>query len=264
MRVKVKDISVNYEFFGRKSAPVVVCSHCLSGNINIWDSQIDALKESYSILRYDVRGHGGTSAPEGDYTVEMLADDALGLMDELGIDKAHFMGISMGGMIGQTMALEYPERLSSLILCDTACQVPQESIPLWQERIAVAKQNGMEALADDTMDRWLSPEFQEKYPEAAEKIRGIILNTPVDGFVGCCRAISGFDVKDRLPQLSMPVLIMVGENDPGTTVEASREIQNQISNSRLEVLPKALHLSNIEAAESFNYSLMDFLWGCNF
>jgi 3-oxoadipate enol-lactonase len=234
MQVKVKDINVNYEFLGKKSAPVVLCSHCLAGSLNIWDPQMDELKEQYRILRYDVRGHGGTSAPEGDYTVELLADDAIGLMDELGIDSAHFMGISMGGMIGQVMALAHPERLSSLILCDTACQIPKESLPIWQERIAAAKQNGMQALAD---------------------------NTPVSGFAGCCMAISGFDVKDRLTQLAMPVLIMVGENDPGTPVEASRQIENQISSSRLEVLPKAFHLSNVEAAQSFNHILMDFLGG---
>jgi 3-oxoadipate enol-lactonase len=261
MQLKVKDINVNYEFLGKKSAPVVICSHCLAGSLNIWDPQMDALKEQYRILRYDVRGHGGTSAPEGDYTVELLADDAIGLMDELGIDSVHFMGISMGGMIGQAMALAHPERLSSLILCDTACQIPKESLPIWQERIAVAKQNGMQALADDTLDRWLSPEFQEKNPEIRKKILGIIQNTPVSGFAGCCMAISGFDVKDRLTQLAMPVLIMVGENDPGTPVEASRQIENQISSSRLEVLPKAFHLSNVEAAQSFNHILMDFLGG---
>src|SRR6056297_986432 len=150
MQVNVKDISINYEFFGKRSAPVVICSHCLAGSLNIWDPQMDALKEHYRILRYDVRGHGSTTAPEGDYTVELLADDAIGLMDELGIDKAHFMGISMGGMIGQALALAHPKRLSSLTLCDTACQISKESFPLWQERIAEAKQNGMESLADDT------------------------------------------------------------------------------------------------------------------
>ncbi len=259
MQTDVRDIRVNYELSGEKSAPVVVCSHCLAGSINIWDPQMDALRDGYSVLRYDVRGHGATSAPEGDYTMEMLADDALGLMDKLGINKAHFMGISMGGMIGQTLALAHPERVSSLILCDTACQLPEESLPTWDERIAEAKQNGMAALAGGTMERWLSPEFRKKYPEVTEKIRNIILNTPVNGFAGCCRAISRFDVKDRLAQLSLPVLIMVGENDPGTPVEASVQIQNQTGDSRLEVLPGAFHLSNVEAAESFNSVLMDFL-----
>lgn len=259
MQLTVKDISVNYEFSGRENAPVVMCSHCLAGSINIWDSQMEVLKEKYGILRYDIRGHGNTPAPEEDYTMELLADDALAIMDELGIDKAHFMGISMGGMIGQTLALEHPERVSSLILCDTACQVPEESLPIWEERIAAARQYGMEALADGTMERWLSPEFQKKYPEVTQKIRDIVVSTPVNGFAGCCRAISRFDVKDRLPQLSLPILIMVGENDPGTPVEASRQIQKQIGGSRLEVLPGAFHLSNVEASEAFNTVLLDFL-----
>lgn len=261
MQLKVNDISVNYEFSGRKDAPVVMCSHCLAGNINIWDDQTDVLKEHYRVLRYDVRGHGNTSAPEGDYTMEMHADDALAVMDQLGIEKAHFMGISMGGMIGQTLALKHPERVLSLILCDTACQVPEESLPIWEERIAAAKQYGMEALVDGTLERWLSPEFQKKYPAVTQKIRDIVVSTPVNGFVGGCRAISGFDVKDRLPRLSLPVLIVVGENDPGTPVEASRQIQRQISGSMLEVLAGAFHLSNIEAAESFNSILLDFFGG---
>ena len=119
----------------------------------------------------------------------------------------------------------------------------------------------MEALADGTLERWLSPEFQNKYPEVTQKIRNIIVNTPVNGFVGCCRAISRFNVKDRLPNLSLPVLIVVGENDPGTPVEASRQIQSQISGCRLEVLPGAFHLSNVEASEAFNTVLLDFLAG---
>ncbi|MFW5958333.1 MAG: 3-oxoadipate enol-lactonase [Desulfosalsimonas sp.] len=261
MQLNVNDISVNYEFSGRENAPVVMCSHCLAGNINIWDSQVDMLKERYRVLRYDVRGHGGSSAPEGAYTMEMLADDALAIMDELGIDKAHFMGISLGGMIGQTLAISNPDRVSSLILCDTACQIPEDSLSLWEERISAAKQYGMEFLADGTLERWLSPEFHKKYPEITQKIRNIIVNTPVNGFTGCSRAISVFNVKDRLPRLSLPVLIVVGENDPGTPVEASRQIQKHISGSRLEVLPGAFHLSNIEAAESFNSVLMDFLGG---
>ncbi|MFW6082171.1 MAG: alpha/beta fold hydrolase, partial [Desulfosalsimonas sp.] len=219
--------------------------------------------EEYRILRYDLRGHGLTSAPAGDYTMEMLADDAVALMDALEIEKAHFMGISLGGMIGQTLALAHPERLLSLVLCDTACRIPADTAPLWEERIAAARKNGMEALADGTLERWLSPDFQKKNPDVTGKIRNIVTGTPVNGFTGCCRAISGFDVSGSLSRISLPSLVMVGENDPGTPVEASMEIHEKIRGSVLEILPRAFHLSNTEAAASFNAVLTDFLGRLN-
>ncbi|MBS3756503.1 MAG: 3-oxoadipate enol-lactonase [Desulfobacterales bacterium] len=259
MQMKIKDINVHFEITGRQSAPVVICSHCLAGSTRIWDPQMQALQENYRVLVYDVRGHGQTSAPEGDYSMDLLAEDALALMDSMEIGQAHFMGISMGGMIGQTLALKYPDRITGLILCDTASQVPADAGPVWEERIAAANSQGMAALADGTLERWLSPEFREQYPDTTQKIREIVLSTPVNGFAGCGRAIAGFDIHDRLPQLSAPTLIMVGENDPGTPVEAARQIHGQIRGSRLEVLDQAYHLSNVEAAESFNTALLDFL-----
>lgn len=261
MQMKVRDINVNFELTGRKSGQMIICSHCLAGNMNIWDPQMEALEKNYQILRYDLRGHGLTSAPEGDYTMEMLADDAAALLDALEIEKAHFMGISLGGMIGQTLALLHPEKLLSLVLCDTACSIPKDSAPLWEQRIAAARKNGMEALADGTLERWLSPEFQKNNPEVTAKIREIVTGTPVNGFAGCCRAISGFDVSGRLSRISLPTLVMVGENDPGTPVEASQEIKDKIRGSVLAVLAGAFHLSNTEAAGPFNSALADFLAG---
>jgi 3-oxoadipate enol-lactonase len=261
MQLKVKDINVYFELLGKKDKPTIICSHCLAGNHHIWDPQMESLQDNYRILRYDLRGHGRTDAPEGDYTMEQLADDVLALMDALEVEQAHFMGISLGGMIAQSLALSHSERLSSLILCDTTCQIPKDTAPLWDERIAAARQNGMAALADGTLERWLSPEYRNQHPGTAQKIRKIVLETPVHGFAGCCRAISAFDVYDRLPGLSLPVLILVGENDPGTPVAASLQIQKQIRGSRLEVLPNAFHLSNVEAAGFFNNAILNFLEG---
>lgn len=259
MKIQVNDISIHYEIDGPEKAPVIACSHCLSGSLHVWDDQVRMLKDKYRVLRFDTRGHGESSAPEGPYTMEMLSDDVIGLFDALGIERAHFMGISMGGMMTQTLALNYPERFLSLILCDTAAAVPKEAAPIWADRIRTAEEKGMAALADDTINRWLSPPFQEKHPEIVGRIRKMILNTPVPGFAGCSHAISRFDVADRLPQLDLPVLIMVGENDPGTPVESARQIRDRIHNAELAVLPRAYHLSNIEAAAEFNKGLSAFL-----
>lgn len=259
MQAKLHDITVNYEIDGPDNAPVIACSHCLAGNSGIWDAQVIALREKYRIVRFDTRGHGKTSAPAGSYSMEMLADDVVDLFDEIGIRKAHFMGISMGGMIAQTLALKHPECISSLILCDTTCGIPEAVHPLWDERIQTVSEQGMTAVADATLDRWLSSDFQFHSPATTEKIREMILKTPVDGFVGCAHAIKNFDITARLPKISIPTLIMVGENDPGTPVEAARQIQKNIRGAELAILPQAYHLSNIEAADDFNKRLTGFL-----
>ncbi|MBS3758238.1 MAG: 3-oxoadipate enol-lactonase [Desulfobacterales bacterium] len=259
MQARLHNITVNYEIDGPEDAPVIACSHCLAGDSCIWDTQVIALREKYRILRFDTRGHGGSSAPEGPYSMEMLANDVVDLFDEIGIRKAHFMGISMGGMIAQTLALKHPECISSLILCDTTCSIPESMHPIWDERIQTVDREGMEAVVDETLNRWLSPDFQAHCPATTEKIREIILDTPVPGFIGCAHAIKNFDLKNRLPKISVPTLIMVGENDAGTPVESARQIHENLRGSELAILPQAYHLSNIEAADDFNKRLMGFL-----
>lgn len=259
MQIELNDVIIRYELTGPEAAPVVAMSHCLAGSMAIWNPQMDVLQEKFRVLRYDIRGHGGSSAPAENYTMEMLASDAISIMDALQIENVHFMGISLGGMIGQTLALRYPERVSSLILCDTTCAVPEAARQTWEERIALAREKGMAALADATLERWLSARFRDNNPEITRRIKDIILATPVSGFVGCIRAIAGFDVTDELAGLSVPSLIMVGENDPGTPVESARQIRDAVAGAVMVELPGAFHLSNIEAAGSFNENLTAFL-----
>jgi 3-oxoadipate enol-lactonase len=259
MKRQLNGISVHYEINGPQAAPVIACSHCLAGSLDIWDEQIEALRRDFRVLRYDARGHGLTSAPEGPYTLETLAMDLVGLLDALDIPRAHILGISMGGMVAQTLALVKPERILSLILCDTTASMPKEMGPLWEERIRTASERGMEALAEATLDRWLSADFQKRHPERTSRIREIIVNTPLPGFAGSVRAISRLEMVSQLSRISLPTLVMVGEHDPGTPVESARQIQEQIPNARLAVLPGAYHLSNVEASEAFNRHLLTFL-----
>jgi 3-oxoadipate enol-lactonase len=259
MELSLDDITVHYEMDGPDEAPVIACSHCLAGDLRVWDEQVDALRRKYRVLRYDARGHGRTSAPKGPYTLEMLAADLIGLLDGLAISRAHIMGISMGGMVAQTLALMRPERILSLILCDTTASMPKEHAPLWEERIQTAEQGGMAALAGATLDRWLSADFQKNHPERTRQIMEIVTNTPVPGFAGSARAISRLEMMAELNRIHLPTLVMVGEHDPGTPVASARQIQEQIPDARLEVLPGAYHLSNIEAASAFNGHLLNFL-----
>ena len=259
MRIKANDIYINYELSGKKNAPVVVLSHSLSSSLLMWNPQMDALNPYFQILRYDIRGHGGSDAPSGAYTLELLGKDVIKLLDALDVDRVHFVGLSLGGMIGQSLALNDPHRLKSLTLCDTAAIVPAEAGPLWQERMEQACTKGMEALLDQTMERWFTPSFLKQNSKMLALVRQQLLATHVSGYIGCAEAIRKLDYLDRLSQIRMPTLIMVGEEDPGTPVSASEAMHERISNSKLVILPSARHLSNVEQAEAFNAALLRFL-----
>ena len=159
MLIKANGIQMNYELSGKKDAPVVILSHSLGSSLVMWNLQMDALKPHFQVLRYDIRGHGRSEAPAGPYTLELLGDDALGLMDALGIDRVHWIGLSMGGMIGQSVALNHAARLKSLALCDTAAVIAAEAQPIWQERVDTARKKGMESQVEATMERWFTPSF---------------------------------------------------------------------------------------------------------
>jgi len=259
MRIDANGITIHYDLEGPESAPVVTLSHSLATDLSMWDLQAAVLKSGYRVLRYDTRGHGGTDAPEGPYTLEQLADDAKALLQALHISKTHFMGISMGGMIGQVLALKDPGLLRSLILCDTSSRIPEEALPVWEERIGLAQQQGMDALVESTMERWFTAPFRAKPIPVLEKIRGMIRTTPLKGYVGCSQAIMKLNLTERLSEIRLPTLIVVGEEDPGTPVAASQAIHKQIKGSKLVILKSAAHLSNIEQQDAFNTAVLDFL-----
>ena len=258
MKVTANGIGIRYELEGPESAPVVAMSHSLAANVGMWEDQMPILGE-YRVLRYDTRGHGGTDAPEGDYTLDQLADDLFALLDALAIDRAHFVGLSMGGMIGQTAALKDPSRFLSLSLCDTSSRVPGEGRALWSERMETARSQGMEALVESTIDRWFSRTFQIEEPDRVERVREMIRTTPVAGYCGCCAAIRELDLTDRISAIRLPTLLIVGEDDPGTPVAAHEVIRDRIEGSRLVVIKDALHFSNVEQTDLFNDTLAAFL-----
>ena len=259
MRVKANGIQINYELSGKKGAPVVVLSHSLSASLLMWNPQMDALNPYFQVLRYDIRGHGASDAPSGAYTLELLGEDVIKLLDALGIGRVNFVGLSVGGMIGQCLALNHPHRLKSLALCDTAAIVPEEAQPIWEERLDKARKRGIEALLDETMERWFTPSFLKQGSPMVVLIRKQILATPVAGYVGCAEAIRRLNYLDRLSEIKTPTLILVGEDDPGTPVSASRAIHERIPDSKLVILPSARHLSNVEQTEAFNTALLSFL-----
>lgn len=259
MKITVNNTKMNYEITGKKDSPVVMLSHSLGTDMDMWEPQLTAIESYFRVLRYDTRGHGQSEAPGGKYTLELLADDVIGLLNELEIEKIHWVGISMGGMIGQCLALQHPEKIISLSLCDTAAIMPPETQPVWQERIDTARDKGLPALAQSTMERWFTPDYHKQNPPAVDRIRKQFEATPVNGFIGCSEAIRRLDYVDQLSRINLSTLIMVGKDDPGTPVEASKEIHDRIAGSRMIVIPKAAHLSNIEQADFFNDNLIGFL-----
>jgi 3-oxoadipate enol-lactonase len=257
MKASVNGIEINYEVSGKEGAPWLVLSHSLACTVRMWDPQVGAFKDRFRILNYDMRGHGATSAPQVAYSLDMLADDVLGLMKHLKIQKAVFCGLSIGGMIGQTLALKAPGSFTKMVLADTTHTQPPEALQQWQERIAIAKTKGMAGLVDGTMQRWFTEPYRKKNSPEFRAIRDLVLKTPVAGFLGCAEAIKKLNTTARLGDIKLPVLAITGEQDgaaPGT-----KYIGEHVPGAKYVAIPNAAHIANVEQAEAFNRALREFL-----
>jgi len=257
MKIRANGIDIHYDISG--SGPCVVFAHSLGSDLSIWEAQKSALATRHTVLRYDLRGHGNTDAPAGAYDFDLLAADIVGLLDALHMEKASFVGISLGGMIGQALALAAPQRLDRLVLADTTGHYPPEAQAAWPERIRQIEATGLEPLVGPTLERWFTAPYRAAHPDVVSRIGGIIRATPVAGYVGCCHAIAGLDFIDRLAAIRVPTRVLVGEQDAGTPPAMARELAAAIPGARLEIIPGAAHLSNIEQAGIFNRLLLDFL-----
>ena len=259
MKATVNGVDTYYEIHGAEGRPWLVFSHSLACSTRMWEGQIAAFKDRYRVLVYDTRGHGQSAAPKGAYTLEGLADDLHGLLKHLKIEKPHFAGLSMGGMIGQTFALKYPGVLASLTLADTTSRYPAEAAAAWQDRIRIAETKGMEPLVQPTLERWFTEPFRNDRKEDVARVAAQILKTPVPGYVGCCHAIPKIDVTARLKELKLPALVICGEQDPATPPAMAQDIAQALPGAKLALIPQAAHLANIEQPEAFNRALAGFL-----
>jgi 3-oxoadipate enol-lactonase len=258
MTGSVSSSGIHYSIEG--GGPWVVLSHSLACDLSMWDPQVPALLEAgYRVLRYDMRGHGASLVTPPPYTLDLLLEDLIALLDELGVERAHVVGLSIGGMIAQRLALEHPKRLHALVLCDTTARSDPSSRPVWEDRFGLARDRGMQALVEPTLSRWFTAPFRAAHPEVMERIGALIRRTPVDGYEGCARALLELDHLERLKEIDLPALVIVGEDDPGTPVPAAREIHDRIRGSELAVLHDASHLSSVEQSARFNEVLIEFL-----
>jgi len=258
MRIKANGITVNCEVDGADGAPWLVLSNSLATNVSMWDEQASALKRSFRVLRYDQRGHGGTDAPAGRYTFDLLIADALALFDALSIKRAHFGGLSMGGATALGLALRHPDRIDRAIICDSGCASSPATSQQWEERIAVAQKQGMEALVDSTIARWFPPETVKANPPHLDKVRAMIRSTPVNGFIGCAAALADHDFRSAVGTVTRPLMFIVGEKD-GTTPAAMRQMHDQVPGSGFVELPGAGHISNLDQPARFTKAIAEFL-----
>ena len=256
--ITANGISTYYRFDGPEDGPVVMFSNSLISNYTMWDDQLEAITSAgYRVLRYDTRGHGGTDAPDIPYSISMLADDVIGLLDALEIDKVHFVGLSMGGFIAQLLASDFSERISSLALCDTACVMPPKH--LWNDRIAEAEAGGTAALADATLGRWFTEPYHKSNPDEVGRVRDMINASNVTGYIACARAIRDMSQCDVLGKIKTPTIVMVGESDPACPVASAEVLHRGIEGSTLMIIKEAAHLPNIQKRDEFNSILLDFL-----
>src|SRR5215510_12444740 len=213
MQTNANGISINYQVDGREGAPWLIFSNSLITNLTMWDDQVAALKDNYRILRYDQRGHGSTQALDGKYTFDMLTADVVGLMDALSIKRAHFCGLSMGGMTALFLAQRHADRFDRIIACDCGPASTPVSAQQWKERIDLAGENGMEALVDVTVNRWFPPDFVATRSPVLDKVRGMIRTSQDMVRAGCGQASCDDDLVAGLPGITRPTLCIVGTKD---------------------------------------------------
>jgi 3-oxoadipate enol-lactonase len=250
---------IHYEVEGREDGPPLLFSNSLGTNLHLWDAQAaEAVRQEFRVIRYDQRGHGKSAAPAGDYTQERLGLDVIDLLDGLKIDNTAWCGLSMGGMVGIWLARRHPRRFTRMALCNTSSHMPTQEF--WNVRIRAVKEGGMEAIADAVLERWLTPEFRQREPAEARRVREMIVATDPIGYVGCCAAIRDMDFRDLLSGIAMNALVVIGARDPATTPAQGEFIAGHLPGARKAVLEGA-HLSNIECREEFNRIVLGFLAG---
>ncbi|HZT52628.1 MAG TPA: alpha/beta fold hydrolase [Stellaceae bacterium] len=261
MLLPLKGRRIYYDIAGPERGPVLCITHSLASDSGMWGEQMGPLLNAgWRVLRIDMRGHGGSDPVPGDYTMDALADDAAIVLEALGVGPVHYMGLSIGGMFGQSLALRHGDRLKSLLLCDTSGASPPGSKELWAGRIAAVKGAGtLEPIADATVERWLSDKFKARNPKRWRQIRDTVVGTTPMGFMGCGAALMDFDYLPRLPTVRLPTLVVWGVDDPGTPPEANRRIVAAIPGARGEEIADARHFPNVEQPDAFNRILMGWL-----
>jgi 3-oxoadipate enol-lactonase len=254
--IEIEAAAFNVTCDGDPGAPALLVANSLSSDLSMWDDQVPAWAERFYVIRYDGRGHGQSAVTPAPYTMDRLGRDAVAVLDALGVARAHFCGLSMGGMVGMWLLTHAPDRVNRAVLANTAAYMGPAS--LWDGRIALAQAGGMEATVEPTVQRWFPASFHAAAPAAIARMRAMIRRVPLEGYAGSCAAIRDMDQRDSIRAITAPTLVIVGAKDPATTPADGALIHAAIAGSRLATLDAA-HLSNIEQPAPFTRTVLDFL-----
>jgi 3-oxoadipate enol-lactonase len=252
----INDTCIHYRTDGDRRLPCLVFSNSLGTELSMWQAQADALAGSFHVLRYDTRGHGLSASPPGPYSIGQLSADVVALLDHLDIEKAHFCGLSMGGVTGQWLGVHAAGRLHKLVLANTAARVG--TADGWQSRAAAVRAQGLGPIADSAASRWFTPEFVQREPAVAEAMAGRLRGQNEEGYAACCDALAGADLRGAIHAIAAPTLIIAGIADPVTTVADAEAMRSAIPGARLATLP-ASHISSVETPAAFTRLLQAFL-----
>jgi 3-oxoadipate enol-lactonase len=238
------------------AAPWLVLSNSLGADVSMWTPQLAGFTKHFRVLRYDTRGHGHSDAPPGPYTIHQLAGDVIGLLDLLDIQRAHFVGVSMGGLTGVALGAWHADRIDSLVLSNTAAKIGTREA--WETRASRARNEGMRSLADEVLQRWFTPTFIALEPLVIAQVRDVLVHTDSGGYASNCDAINAADLRGDAHSINAPTLVISGTHDLSTTAAQGRELADAVSGARYVELD-ASHISNIELADTFTKTVLDFL-----
>ena len=257
-QAKINGLNITYAVSGAAKAPPVLLHHPLATDLTIWDELTAALEPAYRVIRFDARGHGKTDAPAGAYDFKTLAADTIGELDHLGIEKTRYLGLSMGGFVGQVLGVQHADRFHSLVLVSTSSDMTGAR-EIWDQRIATVTKDGItQAIVDGGVARWVAPEALKSKPQVVARLRHMIEATPANGYVGWCHAIRDFNVTSTLKAIKLPVKVIVGALDPATPPAAARVIHREIAGSEFAEVAGTSHMLQVEEPARFAAEVLPF------
>ncbi len=251
-----RTIELHHLIEGPEDAPVLVLSNSLGTTLQMWRDQAPALSERFRLVRYDHRGHGGSPVPSGPYALDDLGRDVLALLDSIGAQRFSFCGLSVGGMVGMWLASEVPERVERLVLCCTAASFDPDA---YSSRARTVREHGVSEVAGAVLERWFTPEFRATHPDVVEWAGRMLIETPPEGYAGCCEAIAGADLAGRLGGVRAPTLVIAGAEDPAAPPDRAESIRDSVAGARLTILSPAAHLANVESPEATTGAILEHL-----
>ena len=250
------DAQINYQTFGDATKPALIFSNSLGTNFKMWQAQIDFFQQDFFVICYDTRGHGASSAPQGPYSIDQLGQDVVNLLDHLNVEKAAFCGISMGGLTCQWLAIHRPELFNQVVVCNTASKIGQEQA--WNDRAALVREQGLQPIASTAASRWFTEPFIQSNATVVNNLQNDLAAGSAEGYASCCEALAKADVREQLKDITVPVLVVAGQQDPVTTVVDGQFMVERIANSQLFEI-NASHISNVELPNEFNQAVKQFI-----